>query len=816
MSERITFVEIELPVCQLTYGESPCEAELGETGDKKCFNSRKTCQDLANYDEGFETLRLAKPSSFLPLGITAVANIQSVNYTPSRLMLGESIGVRSKLTVTCGDHPFPDTGPGGDPYRDERPYDPYHQGTFWGKIKARQPYLRGRILRWYTGGASQNLDQMERRTFVIDRVEGPSTNGQFTIIAKDPLTVTDDKRAQAPVLSRGVLLSPIDESQTTATLAPAGIGDEEYPASGKVAIGGNEICEFTRSDDTLTLTRGVNNTEAQEHDEDDRVQLCLEYTGEDPGDIISDLLTTYGNTPSSFINIGNWNAETSEFLGRVYTGIIAEPVAVDELINEILQQSAITIWWDEFGEQIRLQVLRDITQGTFVYNDDFIMGGTFGQKDQPEKRVSQVWTYYGQINPLESQDDPKNYRNTLRTVNLLSEANHGSAAIKTIYSRWITQFGRTAVERLNNLIISRYAEPPKLFSFELLRSSGTPLPTLGSGARVESFFNQDDEGIPQQSPVQVVQAKASDSSVKYQVEEVVIAEDVELDDPTVKVVPIDSDADNFNLREAYLQIYAEANPGDKIICDVREGIVVSSNSTSSAAWDSGSGWPSDVTLEMIVRDGATIAGRGGRGGQGGSNTFGLNANDGGNGQPGGLGMLIRSSIEITNNGTIGGGGGGGGGGGAANARVAAGTQNRNAASGGGGGGGGGAIGSGGSGGTVLDSADDGINGASGNNASRGFRGAGGESFTATITINPGSVRASATAKGGVGGNGGGLGQSGLGAGQAEATATFTSGSGAEDENIGSPGQGGPPGPAIDGDSLITFIDEGTILGARIN
>ena len=809
MSERITFVEIELPVCQLSYGESPCEAELGETGDKKCFNSRKTCQDLANYDEGFETLRLAKPSSFLPLGITAVANIQSVNYTPSRLMLGESIGVRSKLTVTCGDHPFPDTGPGGDPYRSDRNYDPYHQGTFWGKIKARQPYLRGRILRWYTGGASQNLDQMERRTFVIDRVEGPSTNGQFTIIAKDPLTVTDDKRAQAPVLSRGVLLNAIDESQTTATLAPAGIGDEEYPASGKVAIGGNEICSFTRSGDTLTLTRGVNNTEAQEHDEDDRVQLCLEYTGEDPGDIISDLLTTYGNTPSSFINIENWNAETSEFLGRVYAGIIAEPVAVDELINEILQQSAITIWWDEFVEQIRLQVLRDITQGTFVYNDDFIMGGTFGQKDQPEKRVSQVWTYYGQINPLESQDDPKNYRNTLRTVNLLSEANHGSAAIKTIYSRWITQFGRTAVERLNNLIIGRYAEPPKLFTFELLRGSGTPLPTLGSGARIESFFNQDDEGLQLRSPVQVVQAKASDATVKYEAEEVIIGDDVEPDDPSIKLVPIDSDTTNFNLREAFLELYSEVEEGDTVICEVRGGIVVGSTSTSQPAWTTGAGWPSvDADFELRILAGALIAGRGGRGFDGGSaqtTSSTAKAENGVNGESGGPAVQALIAINYDSEGTSGGGGGAGGsGGGAASVfEVQPGSgQTITTAAGGGGAGAGAGInvgGDGGSasapGGTIGSDADDGEDGQG------SLQDSGGEGGSGGTTTNSYSV-------GGDGGAGGGLGQPGT-------NGTSGSASGVV-EDTGSGGQGGPPGPAIDGDSLITYINEGTILGARIN
>jgi hypothetical protein len=75
VTERVTFVEIELPVCSFTYGEAPCTASVGVTGDIKCYNSRKTCQDLNNINEETQLLRLAVPSAYLPLGITAVANI---------------------------------------------------------------------------------------------------------------------------------------------------------------------------------------------------------------------------------------------------------------------------------------------------------------------------------------------------------------------------------------------------------------------------------------------------------------------------------------------------------------------------------------------------------------------------------------------------------------------------------------------------------------------------------------------------------------------------------------------------------------------
>ena len=120
MSKRVNYVEIDLPKCSLTYGVAPCAAILGTTGTKKCFNTRKTCQDIANYTETTETLRLSQATLDLDPDIIAIPNIIGIEYTPSELSLGESIGARAVCTVTCNDHPTPDTGPAGDKYRDSR------------------------------------------------------------------------------------------------------------------------------------------------------------------------------------------------------------------------------------------------------------------------------------------------------------------------------------------------------------------------------------------------------------------------------------------------------------------------------------------------------------------------------------------------------------------------------------------------------------------------------------------------------------------------------------------------------------------------
>jgi len=658
VTQRLTYIEIDLLKCTRVYGVAPCTAAIGVTGDRKCFNTRKTCQDIANYSDAVETVRFSVGTQYQPFEIESIQNIKSVSYTPSIISLGESIGARSKLVITFGDHPTPDTGPAGDPYPESRPYIAYDQGTFWGKFKARQPYLKGRVLRWYNGQVGDTIETMEARTFIIDSVEGPNVNGQFKIIAKDPLKLIDDEQAQAPTLSNGLLSAAISSAAGSLTLSPTGIGDAEYPTSGFASIGGNEIVSYTRSSDVMTIVRAQLNTEAQWHDEDDRVQVVLDYNGIDPAIIINDLMTNYGALPASYINLSNWQNETSDYLGRVYTGYIAEPTAVVDLVNEILQQSAMSIWWDELAQLVRLQVLRDISQESLTISDDLMLAGSFTQKDQPSKRVSQVWTYFGQINPLEDQEDAKNYRSTLATVNLESEENHGSPSIKTIFCRWIPQFGRTTAERLNNLLLGRYSEPPKLVTFNLLRDSGIQIPSLGNGYNVESFINQNDIGEIEQLKTQITKINVDDSKWAVTAEEIIISDTVEPIDPTIKTVAIDSDTFNFNLRNTFLTIYSEAVSGDTVICEIRGGVVVGSNQNNLYAFTVGTGWPAGVTLQLNIQSGAFIVGAGGNGGQ---NIFSESgAVSPGSASIGGTAILANEAIEITNNGVIGGGGGGGG------------------------------------------------------------------------------------------------------------------------------------------------------------
>ena len=71
MSKVVTYVELDLPYCANTYGTAPCTASIGVTGADRCYNCRKTCQDIANFSATTVTLRFAKPAAYLPRDVDA-------------------------------------------------------------------------------------------------------------------------------------------------------------------------------------------------------------------------------------------------------------------------------------------------------------------------------------------------------------------------------------------------------------------------------------------------------------------------------------------------------------------------------------------------------------------------------------------------------------------------------------------------------------------------------------------------------------------------------------------------------------------------
>lgn len=592
--KALTFIEIDVDYCSLTYGTAPCTAVLGTTGADRCYNTIATCQARAAFANAPVTLRFAIDTMALPeSGIEALPYVTAVNYTPPTISLGKDLGTRASISVTFQDRPHPDTGAGFDKYLSLRAYsDAFERGTFFGKFAVRQKYLKGRPFRLIRGYLGQSLAEMETRHFIIEDFTGPNRQGEYSITAKDALKLADGDRAQAPALSVGYLSSDITNVATTANLLPAGVGNASYPASGYISIGGKEICQFTRSGDVLTLTRARFNTTAQAHKSEDRVQLCIYYNGESPADVINDLLVNYADVPSSYIPLADWQDEIDSYYNRQITALLADPTSVKDLVAEIIEQVGLAMWWDDEAEKIRLQVLREATTVSFEYNEDNILEGSLQIKEQPEKRISQVWNYYGQINPLKAVTDIDNYRSTLATVDAQSQTDYGQAAIKKLYSRWIPELAQVVASRVNAIQLGRFVNPPRRISLSIFRTTTgeVPVPQFGQFYRIKGKPIQDASGLETSLIAQVTRINPLPDRVEVELEESTWTT-IQAEDFNRRTLTVTADTTNVNLRTAHDQVFPAIDNGDEVVLVVQTGAKLGSTDSTAYSLDIGS-WPS--------------------------------------------------------------------------------------------------------------------------------------------------------------------------------------------------------------------------------
>ena len=438
------------------------------------------------------------------------------------------------------------------------------------------------------------------------------------------------------------LIADLTAVATTCTLTPTGIGNEEYAANGGVAIGGSEICSFTRSGDVLTLGRGYNGV-ATTHNAGDRVQTVLFYTATDPANIIYDLLVNYTSINAGDIDLTAWQAETTSYLNRLYTARIAQPTSVNTLVSEIIEQAGLSMWWDDRNQTVGLLVLHGLVNDA-LFSDDNMLANSFEVTEQFDKRLTQVHVYFGQINWLTSLSDKANYRSVSKSIDTQAESDYGSPIIKEIFSRWIPALGDSTADRVGSILLSRFRDPPRHIKTSFIRDSVDEI-ALARGYQIQSWPMQDETGAAETVNVQVTRLRPMADVIEVEADEVLFTAAAE--DLTVRQIVVSSDARNINLRTSHDLLFPAPAAGITVVCTVNSGIRIGSTISSAIALDIGT-WPAGVTIVVFISGG--IRGAGGKGGDWGAQP----------GTAGGTALYTRYAINLALDGTLWGGGGGGG------------------------------------------------------------------------------------------------------------------------------------------------------------
>ena len=338
--------------------------------------------------------RFCENRSPVPAGLTANPSLQSVRVNPAEIDLSGGIGVRAKCSITLMEsNDYTEWGTVANPER------------FWARWRAENPYYLGKrisVFRGYIVNNAYSADNFVRRDYIIENFS--QTGAGVSITGKDPLKLVSNDRAKAPRESNGSLVADILSTDSSFTLQPAGIGDAEYPSNGVVRIGDEVILYTTRTGDVISgLTRGFRNTQADDHSENDTVQLCLRIESDTVSNIGYDLMVNYAGIDPSFINKPEWDAEVDNAFTVTYSTLITEPTGVQDLLQEFCDSAPHYYYYDERVNRIRLVALKPPADDAqlFTYQGN-LLAGTTSVKDMQDMRISTVIVNYGIIDPTRS------------------------------------------------------------------------------------------------------------------------------------------------------------------------------------------------------------------------------------------------------------------------------------------------------------------------------------------------------------------------------------------------------------------------------
>jgi len=502
----------------------------GMTGTQKCFNSWATCQDQANYIADDKVVSFCTPTSIVPDG--CIPFLDNVKGDSGQLDPENSLGKRGQITVNLTDAPHDDTGI--DPYVDERTYSALERGTFWPRFRARFPYYQGRKLEWYQGYFPFSRANAKKRTYIIEDLKGWGRTKGIAIIAKDPLKLADDKRAQWPRPSTGLLTSALSAVATPTTLdITTGTATEydleDYETTAVVLIG-SEIIPYTG---TTVITGGVRLTgvgtrgsvgdyltPVAAHDAGVAVQKCAYFEAMKVPKVIQMLLERGGNVPAAYIDYTTWETEYDTWLaGFRVTRLICKPEGVTSIIKELIPQSNTwAVWFDNESAQIRYQVVRPLDYDEMIdtlSDDTHIIAGSLLAQDDSDRLLNQLLVQYGQIDPTKDAKDGTNYREGFVAIDVGSQSarEHGQVFTNTINGRWHGTGNRAELIAIADRLLQARSAVPVRVEFDVDRKDDDA--KTGQFVTLETAAIVDMYGEARPTIVRIIQQDAGGETVRY-------------------------------------------------------------------------------------------------------------------------------------------------------------------------------------------------------------------------------------------------------------------------------------------------------------
>lgn len=499
-----TLVEITLDYCGRVFQIPPCIV----VNEEPCYNTWGTCKYRPAYLNVGKTYKFSRNDRPL-IGPGIRPYLSKYQELPTEIDVSRNVAINARLTLEMLDDEN-DSDVGIDPYVMQRPNI---QGSFWKKLLARNLYYLGRkvvIKKGYHGMQESDYTLISFRG-IIDAIDGPA-KGSVKIIVKDYLKKAD--KVDVPAATKGKLTdNPLSAAATIINLDDA----SEYDGAGWARIE-NEIVQYSgKSGNQLTgCARGAFSSNAAQHSQNTTVQQCAVWQGQNPWDIIYDILTNKVGMSVSDIDIAGAASEKNMWLSTYsFTGVISKPMKASEVIRELCEQTHSSVWWDQESQVVKFKVMAPPAPGQIIkaITDDNIVKDSSDVDRNEDSKISRVVFYF---NKLAVGDDNKDesYLGKVVYWSIDKEGanEYNEKSIKKVYSRWINSEPIALI--IAQKILRRFEVPPAKYQFSVeIKDDDIK---VGDVYSLTSDDFLDIYGSPEQKKFQILKKEPKDpNTVKY-------------------------------------------------------------------------------------------------------------------------------------------------------------------------------------------------------------------------------------------------------------------------------------------------------------
>lgn len=688
------------------------------------FGTPKTTDDPTAFTgTDFRVYRYCDQQLF---GVDHFAGLKSVRTNTPKINPGKTIGFRATGTITLTDFIDSDEFSLQGLYADRRV-----TGSHFLKMLARNHYInrRVKIIRGYD---PFNYDEASAQVenYIVDSISQPDESGNVKVSVIDELILTEGKKSKAPLVSVGVLSSPVNSSVTTLNFTTTVLNEYGVVSDTGVIVIQDEIMTYTVASSTsLTVVRGQRGTQASSHQANDSIQICIDFQDVNIIDIITQLITDHTKIPNSYIPTVAWDAlKTGDLIAYNLTRTIFEPKEVKKLLNELILLAGLSMYIDVINQDLVIVASPDFSNPSIVFDEnEHVISKSIKILHDFNRQITRQAIVWDKANTT-GNDDAKNFRKSFQVIDGIVEGDADISLVsegKTVKSNWLinsvedNQLATNLVQRE----VNRFSRVPIVASMTIdqryINNVASGRVWLGSVFSILSSRIVDAGLNPIQTTCQCIEIKPSREDGQWDIKGLSYV----TASPIIADLFITQDQVDYVLTDDLTTTEER-----EYVVVINAGVTISCSIPSQIAFSQGSFFVGAtlklVNLGRIVGCG----GNGGNGGDGGPGDITCQEFPGTTGGAGGDALLLTTNAEIDNGfGNIFSGGGGGAGADGGCFEDQGGFFSE--AGSGGGGGRGGSGGAGGLAGTGIGDAIDGLGGTSGSLSAFGLGGDSDEFFT---------------------------------------------------------------------------------------